>query len=135
MASPTLSEVRAALAAALANVAGIKKVHEFVPDSISDSPCAEVQPAPGDFLVYSEAFGDIAGYLFYITVYAPGADAIAAQKLLDPLLAASGIRASVNGTLGGVVADAEISLARNYRSETIDSIRYVVCDLPVKVMC
>lgn len=134
MPSPTFSQVREALATAVGNTAGIKAVREHEADSITITPCAEIRPAPGDFLVYSEAFGDIAGYLFYVTIYIAG-DSVAAQKTLDDLLAATGVRQAVNGTLGGLVADAEISTARNYRGEQIDEARYVVCDLPVKVMC
>lgn len=134
MPSATFSAVREALATAVANTDGIKTTREQVPDSISDWPCAVIQPAPGDFLVYSEALGDVAGYLFYVTLYI-GGDVIAAQRTLDGLLAATGVRAAVNGTLGGVVADAEISVARGYRAEQIDTARYVVCDLPVRVMC
>jgi len=138
MASASFSAVRAALQARVATVAGIKKVHEFVSDSIADSPCAVVQPAPGDFLVYSEAMDDIAGYLLYVTLYVPGADAVNGQKLLDPFLAKAGagsVYAAVNGTLGGLVADAGISVARNYRAEQFDEARYIVVDFPVKVMC
>jgi len=138
MASASFSAVRTALQARVATVSGLKAVHEFVPDSFSATPAAVVQPAPGDFLAYSEALDDIAGYQLYVTIFVEAADAVAAQRALDAFLAKAGtssVYAAVNGTLGGVVADAGINVARNYRAETIDSVRYIAVDFPVRVMC
>jgi len=138
MASASFSAVRTALQARVANVSGLKAVHEFVPDSYSITPAAVVQPAPGDFLAYSEALDDIAGYQFYVTITVAAPDAVTAQKALDPFLAkagASSIYAAVVGNLGGTVADTLVNVARNYRAEKVDDIRYVSVDIPVRVMC
>lgn len=138
MATITISEVRAGIAAKLASVAGLLKVHEKVPDSMS-APCAVVQPSPGDLVQYSPTMGDVADYLMLVSVYVPGADAIAGQELLDPFLAPSGvssIAAAINGdgTLGGLVASAVCQVARNYHAETWDEQRYLTVDFPILVM-
>jgi hypothetical protein len=133
----TLTQVRMALAAQLANVPGLLQVLDKVPDSLS-APCAVVQPAPGDFLRFRPVMdGTVADYLMLVTVYVPGTDAANGQLLLDPYLAPSGassISAAVNGTLGGLVASAVNNFARNYRAETWDEQRYIAVDFPVEVM-
>jgi hypothetical protein len=132
----TLTDVREALAAAVGTIAGLLKVYDKVPDSMS-APCAIVQPAPGDFLRFRPTMGDtVADYLMLVTVYVPGADAVNGQVALDPYLAATGassVTAAVNGTLGGLVSSAVNNYARNYRAETWDEQRYIAVDFPVEV--
>lgn len=135
--SATLSQVRAGIAERVGTVPGFLQVLDKVPDSMS-APCAVVQPAPGDFLMFAPAMGgDVVTYLMLVTVYVPGADAANGQELLDPYLVPSGtysIAAAVNGTLGGLVSSASCRFARNYRAETWDEQRYICVDFPVEVM-
>lgn len=135
--SATFTEVIEALAGQLETVPGFLRVHDMVPDSLS-APCAVVQPAPGDFLRFKPTFDDTTvDYLLLVTVYVPGADAVAGQTALNPYLAPSGassVYAAVNGTLGGVVSSAVCNFARNYRAETWDEQRYIAVDFPVQVM-
>lgn len=137
MASPDFVTVWDALAARVAAAQGIADVADRVPDSITATPAAVVQPGDGDFVIYDQALGDIGGYEFVITLYTPGADVRAGQVALLPFLAYGGnssIRAAVNGTLGSVVSNARVRTARNWRSVEIDSIRYICVDLPVEVL-
>ena len=134
----TLVQVRDALAAVVGTVDGLLAVHGKVPDSMA-APCAIVQPAPGDFLMFRPTMdgGSTTNYLMLVTVYVPGADAVNGQLALDPYLAPSGaqsITAAVNGTLNGLVSSAVNNFARNYRAETWDEQRYIAVDFPVQVM-
>ena len=139
MAIVTLSQVRTALVARVSTLPDLLQVHATVPDKIVP-PCAVIQPAPGDFLMFSPTMGsDVVNYLMVVSIYvpAPVGTAADAQEALDPYLAPEGdysVTAVLNGTLGGLVSSASCLFARNYRAETWDEGRYVAADFPVQVM-
>ena len=131
---------RPTAAAQAPTLPGLLQVHATVPDKLS-SPCALVQPAPGDFLMFRPTLDDVVNYILLVSIYvsAPIGSAADAQELLDPYLAPSGdhsVVAAIHGdsTLGGIVASASCNYARNYRSETWDEARYIAVDFPVQVM-
>lgn len=132
------SAVRTALASRAQTVDGIKQALAREPDSIGATPCAIVRPAPGDTVDYLVSMGDDeCGYLLVVSVYVQSVAEGAAQDVMDAFIlptGASSVRAAINGTLGGVVRDATVTAARNYRTEERDEARYLVVDFVVQVM-
>lgn len=113
-----LSDVRAALAAAVDNVPGLR-AFASVTGEVSP-PAAVVMPARGTFITYSETFEQgVADMSFEVVLLVSYADERSGQLLLDGYLSATGpssVRAAVavDPTLGHVVDYCVITDAADY---------------------
>lgn len=113
-----LSAVRAALAAAVSNVPGLR-ADASVPGQVSP-PVAVITPARGPFITYTETFEqNVAVYTLEVILLVSYADDRAGQLLLDGYLSATGaasVRAAVaaDQTLGHVVDYAVVTSAQDY---------------------
>lgn len=134
----SFSACRDGVAERLQTVSGLKKALAQIDDKVSDTPCAMVGPAPGDFVSYDPVMDtDDCDYALLVTVYVSAQNAVEAQQQIDAFLAPTGptsIRAAINGRLGNLVANAKCTVGRNYRAEEIDGVRYLAIDFPVLVM-
>ena len=113
-----LSDVRAALAAAVDNVPGLRASPAFTGEI--NPPVGIVVPARGPFITYTETFEqNVADYSLEVILLVSYADDRAGQLLLDGYLSATGpnsVRAAVaaDQTLGKVVDYAVVTDAQDY---------------------
>ena len=113
-----LSDVRAALAAAVDNVPGLRATASVTGDV--SPPMAVIIPAPGTFITYDVAFEQgVADMSFEVILLVSYADERAGQLLLDGYLSATGpssVPAAVAAArpLGGGADYAVVTDAQNY---------------------
>ena len=113
-----LSDVRAALAAAVDNVPGLRATGSMAGEI--SPPVAVVVPARGPFITYGETMeAGVADYELEVILLVSYADERSGQLLLDGYLSATGpnsVRAAVaaDPSLGQVVDYAVVTVAQDY---------------------
>lgn len=135
MTQPTFSQVRAALAAALAAIPGLNTYAEQAEQVTV--PAAIVLPVQGTFLRWATMDGALEITLRAVLVVAR-TDSSGGQALIDPFLAATGSQSvlgclQANPTLGGVVSYANLTEATGYGPVAVGAIDYLGCHLIVSI--
>ena len=132
----TLSEIRTALAAAVATT-GLT-AQATIPDSIMP-PVAVVAPPDGQaFVRYADTFDGAYTLLLSVRVYVSRWDAPRAQDALDPYIAPTGsqsVYAAIESdpSLGHVVESAAVIDVRGYGKYLIGNVDYVGAEWLVQI--
>jgi hypothetical protein len=133
---PTFTAVRAALAAQLNTIAGLRATANR--NAQISPPAAVVMPVTGSFIRYSTTFdGECDLTLRAILLVAEG-DSTSGQDSIDPYLATTGAQSvyaaiQADPTLGGVVSWAALTEATGYGLINFAGIDYLGCHLIVSV--
>jgi hypothetical protein len=133
---PTFTAVRAALAAQLNTIAGLRATANR--NAQISPPAAVVMPVTGSFIRYSTTFdGECDLMLRAILLVAEG-DSTSGQDNIDPYLATTGAQSvyaaiQADPTLGGVVSWAALTEATGYGLINFAGIDYLGCHLIVTV--
>jgi hypothetical protein len=136
MTQPTFTQIRAALAAQLNTIAGLRAVASR--NAQISPPAAVVMPVTGTFVRYSTTFdGECDLTLRAILLVAEG-DSTSGQDLMDAYLATTGpqsVYAAVQAdpTLGGVVSWAAVTEATGYGLMNWAGIDYLACHFIITV--
>jgi hypothetical protein len=131
----TLTQIREAIGARLATIADLN-VSATVVGQITP-PCAIVAPAAEGAVDYDTSMSGTTDYNLVITLFVSRADDPSGQNTLDAYVDPTGtssIHAAVNGTLGGLVDDANVGRASRYGNFNYAGIDYFGCEFPVQVM-
>lgn len=132
-----LTEVREALAATIVagEIPGLT-VYAYMPDVIN-APAAVVMPGPGDFYTFKTSFDSSDVTLEVWLMVQRGQDQQSSNDL-DDLMSEDGpsVYAAIaaNHTLGGVVDDAEVTVARSWGTYSVGSLSYLAARLAVEIM-
>lgn len=135
MPQPTFSQVRAALATALAAIPGLNTYAESAEQV--NVPAAIILPVQGTFLRYATMDGALEFTLRAVLVVGR-TDSSGGQALMDPFLAVTGPQSvlaclQANPTLGGVVSYANLAEATGYGPVAVGAIDYLGCHLIVSI--
>lgn len=132
----SLEDILVDIAGRVRNVQGMGETYDLEPDSITP-PCAVVGLPSGDFIAYDPSVGsESCDYMLTVTVYVPAADMPSGQRALFPFLRPAGptsVRAAVAGYSSTLGVSYAVGQATNIRGLTVDTARYLACDLTVKV--
>lgn len=114
----SIQDIADAIAARVETVPSLaRRVSAFGKDVV-DPPWAIVVPAPGEFITYDATIGGgVSDMQFVVKVVVGAATDRASQEALMAYLATDGsesVRDAVNGNLGGLVAFATVTTARNF---------------------
>lgn len=137
MTQPTLSAIRAALAAYLSSsISGLRATANR-PLQVNP-PMAVIMPIQGSFARYSVTLDGETDYTLRAILLVAPADSTAGEDLLDPYIAASGpqsIWAAVQAdpTLGGAVSFAAVTEASGYGLMNMNGIDYLACHFIVNI--
>lgn len=132
---PTLTQVRQAIGTQLQTIANLN-VYLTVEGQVT-VPAAVVAPATEGAIDYDTSMSGTTDYNLVITLLVSRADETAGQNALDAYVdptGASSVHAAVNGTLGGLVDDANVGRASRYGNFNYAGVDYFGCEFPVQVM-
>jgi hypothetical protein len=131
----TLTQIREAIATRLQTISGLN-VSPTVTGQITP-PAAVVAPATESPVDYDTSLSGTTDYHLVITLLVSRADETAGQNNLDPYVdptGANSVHAAVNGTLGGLVDDANVGAAGRYGNINYNAVDFYGCEFPVTVM-
>ena len=134
----TLIAIRAGIATALGNIAGLQ-VNATATGTI-DVPAAVIMPASGEFVTYGATINEPTDdWSLTIMLFVSRADDLAGQAALDAYIAPTGVQSiaatiQANQTLAGLVDDCNVSGARSYGTFEYNSVSYFGCEFPVRVL-
>jgi hypothetical protein len=129
----TVTQIRAALADAVDGVGGLR-ASSYPPGSINP-PSAVVTR---QLSAFDQAFGNVDGWQFKVTVLVAYIDARTAQDQLDAFLSGSGtssvrLALETDPTLGGVVAFTRAVSAGPDVLTEVNGVQYLSADITVEV--
>jgi hypothetical protein len=131
----TLTQIRQAIGARLQTITNLN-VSATVVGQITP-PHAIVAPATEGAVDYDTSMSGTTDYSLVITLLVSRADETAGQNSLDAYVdptGANSVHAAVNGTLGGIVDDANVGRASRYGNFNYAGIDFYGCEFPVTVM-
>jgi hypothetical protein len=136
MAPPGLTVIRAALAATIDTIPGLR-AYANRSDQV-DPPAVIVLPIQGTFIRYGVATDGSAEFSLRAVLVTAKSDSTSGQAAMDPFLDVSGASSiyanlQANSTLGGVVQYAALMEATGYGPLTVGAIDYLGCHLIISI--